>query len=380
MTVFKAYLKILNKNKFLVILYTVILIFFAGFNMQNNDTGTSFMAEKPDVLIVNENGTDNVTENFIQYIKKHTTIKEVQETEEARNDALFYRDVNYIIYIPKDFKNNFLKGKKLNVEIKSTGDYQASLAEMLVNRYFNVANIYRKVTKDEETLLEMINTTLEKEVFIEVTSKLDTEKFAKATLFYNFANYSILAGYVFIICFMVSSFKEQKVKLRIMVSSIEYKKFNRQLLFSNSLFAIILWLCYVILSIVLVGDVMFTNQGMFLILNSFVFTISALTLALLIGNLVHNKEAMSGIVNVIALGSSFLCGAFVPTEFLPDFVLKIAHVLPSYYYIYNNDLIASLETINLETVKPIFLNMGILLLFGFVFVVMTNIITKKRNR
>ena len=380
MTVFKAYLKILNKNKFLVILYTVILIFFAGFTMQNNDTGTSFMAEKPDVLIVNENETDNVTKNFIQYIEKHTTIKEVQETEEARNDALFYRDVNYIIYIPKDFKNNFLEGKKLNVEIKSTGDYQASLTEMLVNRYFNVANIYRNVIKDEETLLEMINTTLEKEVFIEVTSKLDTEKFAKATLFYNFANYSILAGCVFIICFMVSSFKEQKVKLRIMVSSIEYKKFNRQLLFSNSLFAIVLWLCYVILSIVLVGDVMFTNQGMLLILNSFIFTISALTLALLIGNLVHNKEAMSGIVNVIALGSSFLCGAFVPTEFLPDFVLKIAHVLPSYYYIHNNDLIASLETINLETVKPIFLNMGILLLFGFVFVVMTNIITKKRNR
>ena len=33
MTVFKTFFKILNKNKFIVILYTVILLVFGGFNM-----------------------------------------------------------------------------------------------------------------------------------------------------------------------------------------------------------------------------------------------------------------------------------------------------------------------------------------------------------
>lgn len=379
MTVFKTYLKILNKNKFLVILYTVILVFFAAFNMQNEDVGTNFVAEKPDILIVNKDKNNNFTENFVQYIEKHSNIKEIKNTEEDRNDALFYRDVNYIIYIPENFGNDFLDEKNPKLKIKSTGDYQASFASMMVSRYFNIANVYKNITK-EEPLLTMINETLEKEAIIEVTSKLDTESFSKATMFYNFANYSILAGCVFIICFMVSSFKEEKVNKRIMVSSMEYQTFNHKLLLSNGLFAFTLWLCYVLLSVLLVGNIMLEGLGLLLVLNSFVFTFCALSLALLIGNLVHNKEALNGIVNVIALGSSFLCGAFVPTEFLPDFVIKIAHVLPSYYYIHNNELITSFEYVNFEHLKPVLINMGILLLFSFGFVILTNIVTKRKNR
>ena len=51
MTVFKAYLKILNKYKFTIILYTALLIFFGGFNIENSDANLNFVAEKPDVLI-----------------------------------------------------------------------------------------------------------------------------------------------------------------------------------------------------------------------------------------------------------------------------------------------------------------------------------------
>ena len=79
-------------------------------------------------------------------------------------------------------------------------------------------------------------------------------------------------------------------------------------------------------------------------------------------------------------GSSFLCGAFVPVEWLPDAILKIAHILPSYWYIQTNEAIKILEDINVETLKPILINMGMLLLFSLVFVVITNIITKKKRK
>ena len=58
MTVFKTFLKIVNKYKFIILLYTVILIVFAGFNMQTSDNSTAFVETKPDVLIVNKD-TEN---------------------------------------------------------------------------------------------------------------------------------------------------------------------------------------------------------------------------------------------------------------------------------------------------------------------------------
>ena len=44
MIVFKTILKILNKLKGLIILYTIILLVFAGFNMQTNETNTNFVS------------------------------------------------------------------------------------------------------------------------------------------------------------------------------------------------------------------------------------------------------------------------------------------------------------------------------------------------
>lgn len=377
MTVFKTFLKVLNKCKAPIIMYTVFLVFFGGFNMTTKDSQTNFVATKPDILIVNNDEKKGLTENLISYIENNSNIIDIKGNID---DALFYRDVNYIIYIPNNFSEDFLNNKNPLIEVKSTGDYQASLAEMMLKRYLKVANIYNEITDDEEELVNYINDTLSKEVKTEITSKLDTNGLEKATFYYNFTNYCILAGCIYVICLILSSFKNEKINKRTIISSINYKEFNRKLLLSNSLFAIILWLFYVLLSFILVGKIMFSIHGLIYIINSFVFTVCAVTIAFLLGNLINNKNAINGIVNVIALGSSFLCGAFVPMQFLPEFVLKIAHVLPSYWFIKTNELVKGIEVFNFDTLKPVITNMGILIIFSIGFVVITNIVSKKKRK
>lgn len=379
MTVFKTFLKVLNKNKFVIILYTIILLLFGGINMQTSENSTNFVASKPDVLIINNDENIGISKNLSDYIEKNTNIVKVEDNEDAINDALFYRDVNYIIYIPKHYRQDVLNGKNPEIEIKSTGDHSGSYAEMILSRYIKVQNVYAKEIENEDELIEKINETLSEEVNIQKTTTLDTNSLSKATFYYNFASYSILAGAVYVICLILTSFREEKVRKRTIISSMSYKKHNRILLISNGLFATVLWLLYVVLSFAFVGDIMFSTQGIVYMVNSFVFTICALTIAFLIGSVVNNKNAINGIVNVVALGSSFLCGAFVPMEWLPDFVLKIAHIFPSYYYISNNEMLTNLETINFETLKPILTNMGIMLIFAVAFIIITNVLSKRRK-
>lgn len=380
MTVFKTFLKILNKNKFIIILYTMCLIFFGGFNMQTSENNTNFVASKPDIMIVNYDEEKGITKDLIKYIEENSNVVDLKNNEDAINDALFYRDVNYVVYIPKNYNKDFMDGKNPEIEIKSTGDYQSSFAEMLLSRYIKVANIYQKSINSEEELISKINETLSKKSEVEITSKLDTNILSKATFYYNFANYSIMACLIYVICLILASFKDIKIQKRTIISSTNYKTLNRKILLSNSLFSIILWMIYVVLSFILVGDIMFSIHGIFYLINSFVFTICATTIALFIGNIVSNKNAISGIVNVIALGSSFLCGAFVPMEWLPDGVIKIAHILPSYYYISNNEVLKTLELINLNTIKPILLNIIIVLSFSIMFIILTNIVSKRKQK
>jgi len=392
MTVFKTFLKVLNKCKFSVILNTVILLIFAGVNMTTSDTQMNFEATKPDILIVNQDVSIGITQNLTKYLEENCEIIAVKDNEDAINDALFYRDVNYVIYIPQNYRQDVLKGENPEIQIKSTGDYQASYAEMLLARYVKVQNIYVKELakqtdnktladeKVENEIIEKINQTISKQTEIEMTSKLDTTGLEKATFYYNFANYTLLAGAILVICLILSSFHEERIRKRTIVSSMKYQKHNRILLLGNGLFALVLWLFYVFISFFVVGNVMFSMQGIIYMINSFVFTLCALTIAFLVGSIINNKNAMNGIVNVIALGSSFLCGAFVPVEWLPDAVLKIAHILPSYWYIQSNELVKTMEEFNLETLKPIMINMGVVLLFAIGFIIVANLIERKKRK
>lgn len=348
--------------------------------MQTADTTTNFVATKPDVLIINKDKEKGLTKNLVNYIEENSNIIDIKNDEDSIQDALFYRDVNYIIYIPRNFRQDFLANKNPEVKIKKTTDYNASLAEMQLTRYLKVANTYLKFTNNEEELIKNINKTLAKKTDVEIISKLDTNALNKATFYYNFLNYCLLAGLIYVICLVLSSFKEENIHKRTVISSMNYKKFNRKLLLSNALFSLVLWLFYIILSFIILKGSMFTIHGLIYVLNSFVFSICALSIAFLIGNLLNNKNAINGIVNVIALGSCFLCGAFVPMELLPNSVLKIAHILPSYWYIKTNELVKTLDKFNLETLKPIIINISVIIIFTIIFITITNIISARKRK
>lgn len=380
MTVFKTFWKIINKYKGTIILYTVMLIFFGGIQISTNDTGTTFVDSKPDILIINKDEEIGITKNLVDYLKQNSNIINVKNNEEAINDAIFYRDVNYVIYIPENYRQDVLNGLNPEINIKSTGDYSASLAEMMLSRYVQIQNIYKDNIQNEDELIEAINNNLSKKSSVEMTSKLDASKMTKIAKYFNFASYSIMAVVIFIICLVLSSFHEKTVNKRTIISSMNYKEHNRLILFASFMYSVIVWFLYVILGLILLGDIIFTARGFMYILNTFVFTFCALTIALLISTVVSNKNAVNGIVNVVALGSAFLCGAFVPAEWLPKTVLNIAHILPAYWYINSNDLLKTMETINFETLKPVFNNMLVTLAFAILFIIINNIISKRKQR
>ncbi len=380
MTVFKTFWKVVKKYKGTIILYTVMLIVFGGINMATGDNQIDFVDSKPDVLIVNQDEGKGITENLINYIEDNCNIIDLEQDEEAINDALFYRDVNYVIYIPKGYRKDVLDGKNPELDIKSTGDYQASLAEMMLSRYVETQNVYVKGLENEADIIKAINDNFSKKTSVEMISKLDTGKTGKATLYFNFASYSIMAVVIFIICLVISSFHEKTVNKRTIISSINYKTHNRLILFASFAYSVIVWVLFLIVGMILLGDIMLTTRGLVYMLNSFVFTFCSLTIALFISTLVNDKNAVSGIVNVVALGSAFLCGAFVPAEWLPDTVLKIAHVLPAYWYINSNDLLESIEVIDMTTLKPIFVNMAVIIGFSALFIVVNNIVSRMKQK
>ena len=379
MIVFNAFFKVVKKYIGVIILYTVMLISFGSINYATNNENMTFSNRLPDILIINNDEEVGLTKNLINYLKENANVLDIENDEEKINDAIFYREVNYVIYIPKNYRVDTLNKLNPTIDIKSANDYDSAYKSMLLTRYLNVQNTYLKYTNNENELINSINNNLSYKTNIEITSKLDTAKLTKISRFFNFASYSIMAVIIYIICLVMSSFNKDVVKKRTIISSMNYKKYNKYILLSSFIYSSIIWILYVILSFIIIGSSMFSLRGLIYILNTFIFSFVALTLALLISNLIKSKGAISGIVNVIALGQAFLCGAFIPSEFLGENIIKYSKILPAYWYNNSNDLLSTIEVINIVNLKPILLNMIVLVIFAIIFIVINNIVSKHRQ-
>lgn len=375
MTVFKSYFKIVKKYISTIILYTAIFLFFAVISTQNSSS--EFSAKKPNLAIIkNDNG--QLVETFSDYIEENANIIELKNNESTLKDALFFREVNMILVIPENYTKDFMDGKNPKIEMMKVPDSSSSMySEMLLNRFLNISAAYANIGMNEDKISSLILDDLKSETNV-ITLKDNVEAGAKINYFYNFSNYTFLAITIFVISTIMATFNTKTIKKRNLVSKMPYKKFNFELLLGNFTLCILIWVLYVGLSFVLYPEAMLTTNGLLYCINSFCFSLMTLSLSFLFGSVIKGKEAIAAIANILSLGTSFLCGCFVPQEFLDPSLMNMVKVLPSYWFVKTNDTIATLSSYNFESLKPVLFGMLVSVVSAILFFTLTNILTKLR--
>ena len=376
MTIFKTYWKIVKKNIGIIILYTVMLLVFGTMNLKANKNSFEFISSKPDIIIVN-NSSGIITDNLISYLKTNANVKNITDENDI-DDAVFFRDANYVIYIPKEFENKIENGKEFNIDIKTNNSYDSYIASELLNRYLDVFSKYMNLYNDKILAIQKLDNTLNKKASVVIESKTNLN--SKTSLFYNFSSYSIMAIVIYIICLVLSSFNDEKISKRTNVSGMNYKTFNNYLYISSFTFTFIIFIVYLILSFLILKSSILNINGILYGLNMFIFFIVSFTMAILISNLVKSKGAISGVVNVISLGSAFLCGAFIPVKYMPSFALKIAHIFPTFYFIDNNEYIASIQNFDKASYEFVLKNFIIMIVFIIFFLILNTLVARFKRK
>lgn len=376
MTIFKTYWKIVKKNIGIIILYTVMLLVFGTMNLKANKNSFEFISSKPDIIIVN-NSSGIITDNLISYLKTNANVKNITDENDI-DDAVFFRDANYVIYIPKEFENKIENGKEFNIDIKTNNSYDSYIASELLNKYLDVFSKYMNLYNDKILAIQKLDNTLNKKASVVIENKTNLN--SKTSLFYNFSSYSIMAIVIYIICLVLSSFNDEKISKRTSVSGMNYKTFNNYLYISSFTFTFIIFIVYLILSFLILKSTILNINGILYSLNMFIFFIVSFTMAILISNLVKSKGAISGVVNVISLGSAFLCGAFIPVKYMPSFALKIAHIFPTFYFIDNNEYITSIQNFDKASYEFVLKNFIIMIVFIIFFLILNTFVTRFKRK
>lgn len=391
MIVFKTFWRIMKRYWWIVFIYVAILTSLSVINL-NTAPVTDFVDTKPEITIVSQDSSDlatkPLTKNFLNYLSKNTKIINLKESKTT--DALFYQKISMILYLPEDLESKILSGQKITLDYRTSGNYTAELSKNLIKRYFELqrteilesknsskeqSNI---LSEDSEKIISRLNQRLDQSPTVRLASKNATN-LSKIAAFFNFASYTIMAIILYVTCFINASFNKSSVKKRTMVSSLHLKKYNFSLLLANSIFAFSVFALLTTLSFFVLGDIVITPFFIFEILNILLYTLAALTLAELVSTFNLSRDAVSGVVNLLSLAPAFLSGAFVPTYFLPSFVLTIAHIFPTYWFIDTNNKITTLTEFNFSSFLTILPNLLVLVLFSVIFIVANLVLSKKKR-
>lgn len=376
MTAYKVYLKILLKNLWLIIMYAVILGVCSVMNMKSSSGSINYSADKPSVAIYNRDNSE-FSDALVKYLEDNMIVKDINDENDDLNDAIYYSEVFMAVYIDDGFGEKLAQGQKPEIRIRTTSGMGSVLGETILSRYVKIAQSFAPASQAE--IIEKTNEAVSHEADVEVMSVLDNDTLWNLSSYFNFLNYSLLAGLVFAISFATVGFKRKMVKKRMAVSATDATKINRQILLCNFVVAAVIWLAYLTIGYFIIGNSMFSTHGLLMIANSAVFTCFAVAFAFLLSNLVKSTSVLNPIINVVAIGSSFFCGVFIPAEWMPSFVLNVARVMPSYYFVDANYRISKLEEFSFDNIAPILINIAVVIGATIIMIVLNNIVTKKKN-
>lgn len=376
MIVFKNYFKIVKKHLGIIIMFAAISIGISIANTSYSNTEESYVSTNPNLAIINYDSS-KLIDNFIEYIDDNAELVEINDNEKDIQDALYNNKVDAILIIPENFTEEILAGNEPTVGIKKSLQNASEYTQILVNRYFKIANIYSKTGMSENQIISSIENDIENEIEVKISSEQKSD-LEKLTIFYSFENYAFLSIFIFIIGTIMCIFNKETIRKRNAVSKLKAKSFSNQLFLGHLILALAIWAIFVLVSVVIYKDLMFTINALLLIINSLFFTITATSMAYLIGSLIKNQNVISGIQNVVSLGLSFISGCFVPVEFLDASIVNFSKIFPSYWFIQGNYDIVKLSSFDFETLKSIIQNYAIVLLFGVFYFIISKIINARR--
>ncbi|MDO4661975.1 MAG: ABC transporter permease [Tissierellia bacterium] len=366
MTVFKNYFKIAKAHRKSLLLYAGIFFLILIFSLSGSDDSGlgDYSSLKVDIYLKDESNTD-LSKALYNHLEKNCNI--IKMDENLIEDSLFYGEISSIVIIPEDFENT------QKVEYKSSPkDISGMLVENHINQFLNQVNFYERAGFERSIAIENANKDLDKKVKVVKNNNDKVKSNDISNFYFDFLNYPLMSQIILIVSTIMLVYKKESLYKRNAISPVGKSSQSLQLSLGHIVSGIIIWLVYMILYLLICKESLSSNLVRLLFLNSFVFTISTVCMSVFISNIAKNENSLNGIMNVVALGSSFLSGAFVPQEILSETSLKLARIFPSYYYITNNNML--IKSPELATSSS---NMLIMLGFSAVFIILSIIIKPK---
>lgn len=367
MTVFKSYIKVMKKNFTGILLYMVIFIGISvmiTLSLSNSEPG-NYVETNKTIAVINESQSSEA-KNLENYLRKSFDVTEIKTDEKSIKENIFTQYVAYVLKINKDDSMEYYVNKDEGVSFIVNGK---------IEEYLNTNDILKKYKiKDADEITDKI---LDKNVKISYSKDESSLKAESLYYYYNSQSFVVMSILMIGVFLGYSKYKQANVKARMAVSATPDRTIERKIVMCSMAFIGFVWSVFLITAVILFDkDVLFGPVGVKYIISSLVYLLPVYGLSYFVATLSKDSNTNMAMVNFIVLPLSFISGVFVPLEFLPKFIEKIAIISPMYW---NNKLYSSIFSGNFGDQNTI-VYIGIQILFFLTFTLLGYLSSKRKLR
>lgn len=373
MTVFKSFFAVSKKHFGTLIMYTCIFlgITLSIAKLKNKNDVEAFKSTTLNFACFNH--SDSVlAEKLVDYLSEnHNLKKNCKEDIDVYRDEIYNRTLDYIMIIPEDFETTH----KIEA-YKLPGSISAQFMDLSINSFITTFSAYQITGIDTETAYVKTLETMALQTDVSFADKTKTSEYSDEHYYYLYLPYILTSVICLSLAPVLISFNKTEVKKRTLCSGITLGKRNLALAAGCILYTIGIVVFYVIVSILVYGKAIFTMSGFLRIINTFIFSLVALSFAFLLSTLTSQANAVNMYVNAIGLGSSFICGIFVPRELLSEGVIAAGRFFPAYWFVNVEEAASNLSDTTSTTILTGFL---VQLLFAFAMMTVALVIGNRKK-
>lgn len=377
MTVFNTYFKVAKKHIKSLILYTIIflgIILMLTLN-ESKDVDT-YQTQAIDVSVINYENTD-LANGLYNYIDSIHNIIAIEDDIDVIRDELFHRNVEYVLIIPEGFTESFLSG---NTEVtlhsyKLPGSITGKFLDNNIDNFLSVFGTYLKNGMNRNDAYENSIKTLSVTADVAIYDD-NVEERPESYRYFHYLSYILICVIIEGIVPILMAFNQIEMKKRTLCSTISVFRRNISLALGSGILVFGMVAIYMVIALILCPDLVLDRYGLIRIASATLYAFLCLALAFLISAIVKKADTSSMFSNVLGLSSSFLCGVFIPREYLTAGVINSSRFFPAYWYV--NILEETfVSNVSMEKIAG---NMLILGLYIGVFMIVAMVITSKKAK
>ncbi|MBR4554768.1 MAG: ABC transporter permease [Ruminococcus sp.] len=379
MQVFKVFFKVLKKKYKTALIYTIIFLAISYGLSNSNTRGTEFKESTLNVAVMDDDGTEQ-SKALTDFIDKKHEIKSVDNDEQTMTELLYWENVDYILVINKGFEDALAQGRTegLFKEYRVHDSFSSVYMTNILNEYVKTVEAYsaaglslgEAASKTSEVLSRSTDVT-----YLSDVAEGSEEYSLWFSHYFQYMPYILISVLLSVLGVVLGSLNKKAIRYRTECSAVSARKITMQIYAGAGVFVLVMWLIFMVAGAVMKGGI-YEGKAWLAVLNSFVFTLVAASIAILVSSLDLEENVTTLVTQVLGLGMSFICGVFVPLSLLSDGVILAARFLPAYWYIRANNMLNGSETYDAGKFAGC---IGIQLAFAAVLLIFTLVVKRAKS-